>query len=90
MNKITYVADMREKYLSETLQIFNRCLKRFPKIQTSCKNDVQRINEIMNGRDNLYRNVIGKQQLHLKSVIFERDNLQMELDDAFQQIDKLE
>ena len=26
----------------------------------------------------------------MKSVIFERDNLQMELDEAFQQIDKLE
>ena len=28
--------------------------------------------------------------MHLKSVIFERDNLQMELDDAFNQIEKLE
>ena len=60
VNKITYVADMRERYLSETLQIFNRCLKRFPKIQTSCKTDMQRINEIMNGRQNLYRNIIDK------------------------------
>ena len=34
--------------------------------------------------------MIGKQQLHLKSVIFERDNLQMELDEAFSQIEKLE
>ena len=34
--------------------------------------------------------MIGRQQLHLKSVIFERDNLQMELEEAFEQIDKLE
>ena len=90
LNKMTYVADVREKYLAETLQVFNRCLKRYPKIQTSCKNDVQRVEEIAKGRQNLLENVIGKQQLHLKSVIFERDNLQMELEEAFQQIDKLE
>ena len=28
--------------------------------------------------------------MHLKSVIFERDNLQMELDEALNQIEKLE
>jgi len=28
--------------------------------------------------------------MHLKTVIFERDNLQMELDDALNQIEKLE
>ena len=43
---MTYVADVREKYLAETLQVFNRCLKRYPKLQASCKNDVQRIEEI--------------------------------------------
>ena len=44
----------------------------------------------MLGRKDLQENVIEKQQLHLKMVVFERDNLQMELDEAFQQIDKLE
>ena len=28
--------------------------------------------------------------MHLKTVVFERDNLQMELDDALNQIEKLE
>ena len=28
--------------------------------------------------------------MHLKCVVFERDNLQMELDDALNQIEKLE
>ena len=38
----------------------------------------------------LRQNIIGKSELHLKSVIFERDNLQMELEEAINQIDKLE
>jgi len=48
---------------------------------------MKHIEEIEEQRLRLKQNVIGKQQMHLKSVIFERDNLQMELDDAFAQIE---
>ena len=84
------MADVREKYLAETLQVFARCLKRLPKVAQVCKNDCKRVEEIQKARQALQENAIGKQQLHLKSVVFERDNLQMELDEAFSQIEKLE
>lgn len=50
----------------------------------------EKFQEIQNQKKTLEKNIRGKQELHIKSVMFERDNLQMELEDALGQIEKLE
>ena len=86
-----YVADSRERYLDDFNQTVAKLVKRLPnQMVQKCARELKHFEEIQEQRKQLKDNVIGRQQMHLKSVIFERDNLQMELDEAFNQIEKLE
>jgi len=87
VNIMQYVADTREKFLNDYNQTVAKLFRRVPQFQQRCSKEIKHIEEIEEQRVRLKQNVIGKQQMHLKTVIFERDNLQMELDDAFAQIE---
>lgn len=52
--------------------------------------ETEKFEEIQKQKKTMENNIRGKQELHIKSVMFERDNLQMELEDALGQIEKLE
>lgn len=91
VNLLNYVADHRDKFLDDAITTFKKVTRRLPNaVLQKCAREVQHIEEIQDQRKQLKQNVISRQQMHLKSVIFERDNLQMELDDALNQIEKLE
>jgi len=79
---LQYVADYRERYLEDCVQTVQRVFRRVPNLQTRCGKEVQHLEEIQEQRKKLKENMIVGQQMHLKSMLFERDNLQMELDEA--------
>ena len=82
LNVMSYVADTREKFLTEALQTAARVLNKTPQANSRFARDIQRIQEIENQKLQLKQNLIGKSELHLKSVVFERENLAMELEEA--------
>jgi hypothetical protein len=51
---------------------------------------MKKLEEIDEQKKNAEKNVALRQELHIKSVMFERDNLQMELEEALGQIEKLQ
>jgi peptidoglycan hydrolase CwlO-like protein len=89
VNKHVYLADMKDKFLTEISQVALRVIKKAGN-QSKYQKEVQQLAEINNQKKQLENNIRGKQELHIKSVMFERDNLQMELEEALGQIDKLE
>ena len=86
---MTYVADTREKFLTDALLTSNRVLSQLAKRDSKYARDLQKISEIEKQRKQFTQNMVGKTELHMKSVLFERENLQMELEDAFEEIDTL-
>ena len=89
LNVMTYVADTREKFLTDALLTSNRVLAQLAKRDSKYARDFQKIAEIEKQRKQFTQNMVGKTELHMKSVLFERENLQMELEDAFDEIDTL-
>lgn len=51
---------------------------------------MKKLEEIDEQKKNAEKNVALRQELHIKSVMFERDNLQMELEEALGHIEKLQ
>ena len=51
---------------------------------------MKKLEEIDEQKKNAEKNVAFRQELHIKSVMFERDNLQMELEEALGHIEKLQ
>ena len=90
LNVMQFVADSRERYLDDAISTAQKVIRRLPSAVQRNQKESQRIEEIQEQRKKLHDNMIGRQQMHLKSVLFERDNLQMELDEALNQIEKLE
>lgn len=83
----TFLSDMHKKYFDELALLFRQTEGYFVNQKTK-EQFIQKYNAIIQAKVRAEQPQNGKFQLN--SVIFERDNLQMELEDALQQIDRLE
>jgi hypothetical protein len=89
VNKHVYLADMREKYFNEVCTIIKLIFKK-TKASSTLSKEIKKFEDFVEQKKSVESNIVKKQELHIKSVMFERDNLQMELDQALSQIEKLQ
>lgn len=76
VNKHVYLADMREKYYAEVSTCLLAVLK---KAGTGAKamfaKEIKKFEEVQAQKKAVESDIKLKQELHIKSVMFERDNL---------------
>lgn len=87
VNQLTFLADMRNKFFTEVVKLLQQAINSNKKQFSDCGNKLE---QIVKAKQRQEVPDEGNQQMHLKSVLYERDNLEMELKEALQQIDRLE
>ena len=74
MKKHVYLADMKDKFYNEMTQLVTRILKKVVSPKLLAK-EIEKFGEVQKQKKTLENNMRIKQEIHIKSVMFERDNL---------------
>lgn len=91
INKLTFVIDINEKFFNE-MQLQITKISKKPQVAQKCSTELNKIFEVLKNKQQMIESLKmeGNSELQIKSILFERDNLQMELEEAMNQIDQLE
>lgn len=75
VNKHVFLADMREKFFNELAQLMAKTLIKMRSHSSSLTKEISLYPDIMARKKTAEASSKVKQELHVKSVMFERDNL---------------